>query len=220
MKLSEYIKDLRKRLGFSQQTLADKIGVSKSYISMLERGKNYRDENKKIKPNIEILNRIAELDGKTFDQMIGDLEDFEINISSITPPDRPTFRIPVLANVAAGIPIEAIEDIVDWEESNDLTGSEKDYFGLKVKGDSMEPRILNGDTLIVRKQPTADSGQTVVVLVNGDEGCVKKLKWTDSGMMLISNNTSYDPMFFTSDEIENLPVRIVGRVVEVRSKLI
>lgn len=64
MKLSEYIKDLRKRLGFSQQTLADKIGVSKSYISMLERGKNYRDENKKIRTR-HLPESISEIGRKT-----------------------------------------------------------------------------------------------------------------------------------------------------------
>lgn len=198
---------LREKMGLSQTEASNLINVSKQTL--------YKYENDKI-TNIpsDKIEALAKLYRTTPSYIMG------WNDDSANKGKNSTFRIPVLANVAAGIPIEAIEDIVDWEESNDLTGSEKDYFGLKVKGDSMEPRILNGDTLIVRKQPTADSGQTVVVLVNGDEGCVKKLKWTDSGMMLISNNTSYDPMFFTSDEIENLPVRIVGRVVEVRSKLI
>lgn len=198
---------LREKMGLSQTEASNLINVSKQTL--------YKYENDKI-TNIpsDKIEALAKLYRTTPLYIMG------WNDDSANKGKNSTFRIPVLANVAAGIPIEAIEDIVDWEESNDLTGSEKDYFGLKVKGDSMEPRILNGDTLIVRKQPTADSGQTVVVLVNGDEGCVKKLKWTDSGMMLISNNTSYDPMFFTSDEIENLPVRIVGRVVEVRSKLI
>lgn len=218
MKLSEYIKDLRKRLGFSQQTLADKIGVSKSYISILERGKNYRDGSKKIKPNIEILNRIAELDGKTFDQMVGELEDFEVNISSITPPTRPAFRIPVLAKVAAGIPIEAIEDIVDWEEASDLPGEEGDYFGLVVKGDSMNPEIKDDDVLIVRKQPTAENGQIAVVMVNGDEGTCKKWNKTDAGVTLTSLNPEYDPMMFTPEQVESMPVRVVGVVKEIRRK--
>ena len=93
-----------------------------------------------------------------------------------------------------------------------------DYFGLRIKGSSMEPRMQEGDIVIVRRQETADTGDTVVVLVNGDSATVKKIKFGPSGITLIPTNPSYDPMFYSAEEVESLPVRVIGRVVELRAK--
>ena len=128
------------------------------------------------------------------------------------------YKIPVLGQVAAGIPISAVEDILDYEEIPATWKAQGEFFALKIKGDSMEPRMISGDVVIVRQQATADSGDTVVVLVNGDSATCKKLQKTDSGIMLVSTNTKYPPLFFTSQEVENLPVTILGKVVELRQK--
>lgn len=85
-------------------------------------------------------------------------------------------RIPVLGRVAAGIPIDAIEEIIDWEDISATAATDGEYFGLVIKGRSMEPKISDGDTVIVRKQPDVRDGEIAVVLVNGDEGTVKKIK--------------------------------------------
>ncbi len=128
-------------------------------------------------------------------------------------------RIPVLGRVAAGIPINAVEETIDWEEiPAEMAGSDE-YFGLRIKGDSMSPRIMDGDTVIVRRQDDADTGDIVIAIVNGDDGVCKKLRKTDSGIMLISLNPVYDPMVFDHSDIDTIPVSIIGRVVELRGKM-
>lgn len=126
--------------------------------------------------------------------------------------------IPVLGNVAAGIPLEAIEDIVDYEEIDRAMAAEGDHFGLRIKGSSMEPRMREGDVVIVRKQTHANTGDTVVVIVNGQDATVKRLKKEPDGITLLPNNPAYDPMYFSCAEVERLPVTILGRVVELRAK--
>ena len=127
-------------------------------------------------------------------------------------------RIPVLGKVAAGIPISAIQDILDYEEISDIMGRNGEYFGLRIKGDSMQPRIVEGDVVIVRQQPDADSGDVVIVQVNGDQATCKRLAKYSSGISLISFNPAYEPMNYTNEQIEQLPVTIIGKVVENRQK--
>ena len=126
--------------------------------------------------------------------------------------------IPVLGRVAAGIPLTAAEYIIDTEEISQAMANDGEYFGLQVKGDSMEPRIKNGDVVIVRKQSDADDGDLVIALVNGDDAVVKRLKKYKDGIALISNNPAYEPMYFCNDEIDSKPVEILGKVKELRAK--
>lgn len=126
--------------------------------------------------------------------------------------------INVLGRVAAGIPIEAIENIIDTEEITEDLAKTGDFFGLKIRGDSMEPKISDGDVVIVRKQEDAESGQIIIATVNGTDATCKRLRKYRDGIELISNNPSYTPMFFTNEEIENKPVKIIGKVVELRAK--
>lgn len=127
-------------------------------------------------------------------------------------------KIPVLGRVAAGIPLEAIEEIIDTEEIEEELAATGDFFGLQIHGDSMQPRMQEGDIVIVRKQNDAESGDTVIALINGDDATCKKLKKIDGGIMLIANNPAYEPMIFTYDDIKNKPVQIIGRVMELRAK--
>lgn len=126
--------------------------------------------------------------------------------------------INVLGRVAAGIPIEAIEDIIDTEEITEEMAKTGTFFGLQIHGDSMEPRIMDGDVVIVRKQDDAESGDIVIATVNGDEATCKRLRKYRDGIELIANNPTYKPLFYTNEEIINKPVRIIGRVVELRAK--
>ena len=127
-------------------------------------------------------------------------------------------RIPVVGDVAAGIPIEAIEDVIDYEEIDEDMAKRGEFFGLRIKGNSMSPRIQNNDVVIVRLQPDAESGDIVIAKINGEDACCKKLQKHDNGISLISLNPDYEPMFFSRKEIITLPVVIVGRVVELRGK--
>lgn len=126
--------------------------------------------------------------------------------------------INVLGRVAAGIPIEAIEDIIDTEEIPEEMAKTGEFFGLQIHGDSMEPRMCEGDVVIVRKQEDAESGDIVIAMVNGDDATCKRLRKYRDGIELISNNPSYEPMFFSNEDIISKPVKIIGKVVELRGK--
>lgn len=133
---------------------------------------------------------------------------------------RKIARIPVLGRVAAGIPIEAVQDIEDYEEIPASWGDPREYFALKIQGHSMEPRIWDGDVVIARKMPDVDSGSVAVVFVDGEDATVKQIKKSDEGITLIGWNPAvYPPKFYTWAEVSRLPVQILGIVKEVRGKI-
>lgn len=126
--------------------------------------------------------------------------------------------IPVLGKVIAGVPIEAIEDIIDYEEIDAEMAKSGEFFALQISGDSMEPKFSAGDVVIVRKQSTIESGQIAIVRVNGYDATVKKVLINDGGITLVPFNSSYDPIYYSKKQIQELPVEIAGRVVELRAK--
>ena len=129
-------------------------------------------------------------------------------------------RIPVLGSVPCGIPTEAIEylDAEDWEEISEVLSRQGTFFGLKVKGNSMNPRIQEGDILIVKVQSDAESGDIVIAKINGEDACCKRLIKHQDGIVLQSFNPCYAPMYFSREEIQTKPVQIIGKVVENRQK--
>lgn len=197
------LKEFRKQKGISQETLATFLGVTQATLSGWENEK-YEMDNKS-------LLKCADYFGISIDELMG--RTFSVPESS-----KKGVKIPVLGNVAAGIPIEAIEDIVDYEEISEDMASRGQFFGLKIKGSSMEPRIKEGDVVIVRQQPQVENGDVAIVLVNGDSATCKKVIINDNGITLIPFNPAYEPIFYTAEQVENLPVRIIGKVVELRGK--
>lgn len=196
-----YLQKIRKEKGLNQSSLAKRIGVSRSAVSMWETGASQPDHG--------ILLKLSEVLGVSLDELLG-------NTNS---PSKPKgVKIPVLGTVPAGIPIEAIEDILDYEEITEEMSRSGKYIALKIRGDSMFPDIKNGDVVIVRLQPDVESGETAVVMVNGDEATCKKVIKRPSGITLAANNPAYEPRYFTSEEISSTPVRVVGKVVELRRK--
>lgn len=128
-------------------------------------------------------------------------------------------RIPVLGRVVAGVPIEAVTDIIDYEEIPAQMAKSGTYFALQVKGRSMEPTLHEGDVVIVRQQPEVENGEIAIVLVNGNDATVKEVKEGPNGLTLIGHNVGvYSPHFYTREQIQNLPIRIIGKVVELRRK--
>lgn len=199
---NERLKTLRIQRKMTQSELAKKIYISQPAYSKYEVGT--------ASPNPETLSKIADALDVSVDYLLG----------SDSQPARPGYiRIPVLGRVAAGIPIDAIEEIIDWEDISTAAAGDGEYFGLQIKGHSMEPKISDGDVVIVRRQPDVDSGDIAVVLVNGDDATVKKVKKSPQGVTLIPSNPAYEPMYYSNEEIESLPVQILGRVVELRAKL-
>lgn len=133
-----------------------------------------------------------------------------------------SIRIPVLGIIPAGIPIEAIEDILDYEEiSPEMLNGGKEYFALKIKGDSMSPNYLDGDVVIFLKQDYAENNDDCCVYVNGYDATFKKIRINNNtGILTLQPiNSSYEPLFFNEEQIKNLPVRIIGKAVEIRRKI-
>ena len=194
------LKAARKAKGLTQTEVATAIGLTQNGYSYWENGKAKIDREQIIK--------LAALFEVSVDYLLGNTET----------PSSNGIRIPVLGDVAAGIPIEAITDIVDYEEINAALARTGEFFGLRIKGDSMEPRMREGDVVIVRKQDSAETGDTVVVLVNGNSATVKKIKYGPDGITLLPTNPAHDPFFYSAAEVEQLPVRVIGRVVELRAK--
>lgn len=125
----------------------------------------------------------------------------------------------VYGTIPAGIPMECIEDVIDTEEiSIDMLKGDKQYFGLKIKGNSMEPDYLDGDVIILQKQDDCESGDDCVVMVNGNDGTFKRVFKNENGIILQPLNPTYSPMVYSNEDIEKLPVRILGVFEELRRK--
>ena len=201
----DMLKYFRMRESLSQSELAEKLGVSASTISMYEVGKR--------EPDFETEERIADFFNTDLNTLRGrDTENHYRNcIKGI--------KIKVLGRVAAGLPIEAVENIIDTEEISEDMARTGEYFGLQIHGDSMEPRMYEGDVVIVRQQDDAESGDIVIAMINGNDATCKRLTKYAGGIALASLNTKYEPMMFSNEEIVNKPVKIIGKVVELRGKL-
>lgn len=133
--------------------------------------------------------------------------------------DDAPYRIPIVRRVAAGLPLDSIDEIIDWEDLPSHMAKRGTHFGLKIQGDSMMPTIADGDVVICREQPEAEDGQIVVALINGNDGVCKRLKkYPDGTIALMSDNIAYQPMYFSTSEIDCEPVRIKGIVKEMRRK--
>lgn len=208
MAFAEKLKELRQQKGMTQSELAKLLKMQRSTLGMYETGKR--------EPNFEILNMFANFFNVDMNTLM------DMNNTSNQNPSSPvrSIKIPVLGTVVAGVPLEAVENIIGWEEISPAMAATGEHFALRIKGTSMEPRICEGDIVVVRKQEDIESGDTAIVLINGGEATVKKVKKTEEGIMLIANNMAvYSPHFYSNKEIEELPVRIIGKVVELRGKL-
>ena len=206
MSFKTRLKQLRKERNINQRELSEYLKVAPSTISMYENGQR--------EPNFEVLEVLADFFNVDMNYLLGKTDKTTKLII-----DKPQgLKIPVLGTVAAGIPISAVEDILDYEEVPQSWESQGEFFGLRIKGDSMKPDINDGDTVIVRQQSTANNGDVVIALVNGDDATCKKFEKLGNGIMLISNNSEYSPMYFSNEEVLTKPVVIIGRVVELRRK--
>ena len=199
------IAELRKSAKLSQAALGKIIGSAQNTICNWENGKR--------EPDFQSVQKLANYFNVSVDYLLGGND-----IEHSPPLSTGGVWIPVLGRVAAGIPIDAIEDIEDYEEIPLDMAQRGNHFALRIRGDRMEPRISDGDVVIVRKQQDCNDGEVAVVLVNGDEATVKRIKRRPEGVMLIPSNPAYEPMFYSNEDIEKLPVRILGKVVELRAK--
>ena len=202
----ERIYDLMNERGISGLSLCKAIGISQSTFA------SWKQHNRI--PSSEYIASIAECLGTSTDYILtgknGTLER--------VPLENEPCVIKVLGRVAAGVPIEASEDVIGEEMITSKMAESGEYFGLRISGNSMEPEIHHGSIVIVRQQDDVENGDIAIVLINGGEATCKKIEKFDNGIMLVPFNKEYPEKFYTNEEIENLPVRILGKVVEQRKK--
>ena len=224
MLLGEIIKKYRDEHQMSLQDFANLIGTSRSYIHMLE--KNVNPSTKKpISPSIETLKSLANAMNMDLDILLKQLnseQDIYIDEKEYKKQftsHQSSAIVFVYGTIPAGIPVECIENVIDTEEiSADMLKGNKEYFGLKVKGNSMYPEYLDGDTLILEKVDDCESGQDCVVMVNGNDGTFKRVFKNETGIILQPLNSEFQPLIYTNEQIKSLPVKVIGRVVELRRK--
>lgn len=214
--------------GISSYKVSQETGVSTATISSWGKGR-YKPKNDKLQKLADYFGVPVDLfrekkktfravfDGnalqKAIEQAIGNSAEFNAMIDCI---DQ-MYKVPVLRRVAAGIPMDSQEELIGYEEISPDTENIDEFFGLKINGDSMEPLIMDNDIVLVHKQEEAENGQIVVAVVNGNDGCCKRLKkYEDGTIALMSDNPAYPPMYFDSNEIDIRPVRIMGVVKQLR----
>lgn len=207
---SDRIKEGMAIRNLKQADLVERTGISKGALSSYISGKYVPKQNN--------IYKIAKALNVNEAWLMGADVPMGRNMSHSTSSKGVTIN--VLGRVAAGLPIEAVENIIDTEEISEEMAKTGEFFGLQIKGDSMEPRIYEGDVVIVRKQEDADSGDIVIALVNGNDATCKRLTKYAGGISLVSlNSAKYEPMMFSEKEIETKPVKIIGKVIELRGKL-
>ena len=192
--IGKTIKRYRENLGISQTELAKKLCLRQSTVAMWETGRN--------KPGYEMLIRIADIFGVELTELLG----------------GKVARIPILGRVQAGIPRTAVEDIIGYVDASEDMYEPNEFFALKIKGDSMEPRICEDDVVIVRRQSRVDNGDIAIVLVD-DEATCKRFYQQKEGIQLVSFNLQYSPMFFSNERMRETRIEILGKVCELRAKL-
>ena len=211
MTTGKRIKKRRTELGLTVDDLAKKLGKNRATV--------YRYESDEIENfPTSVLEPLAKVLKTSPAYLMGWVDAAEDSACSFSNPQKLSTVINVYGRVAAGIPLEMIEDVIDTEEIPEDMAKTGSFFGLQIHGDSMEPKISDGDIVIVRQQNDAETGDTVIATVNGTDATCKRLKKYRDGIELISTNPSYEPMFFSNQEIKAKPVRIIGRVVELRAK--
>lgn len=206
MEFKDNLRALRKKKNLTQLQLAGLLSVDPSTVGKWEQV-NYI-------PSTDILFRLCDILETTMDNLLG-REPKVNNVEFIKP--TPTIRIPVFGSIPAGKPIEACEDILEHIEiPTSWTKNGQTFFGLRVKGDSMLPEFKEGDTIVLKQQTSCDSGQFAAVSINKTEVTLKKVRRQATGITLQPLNLDYDIIYFTNKEIKELPVTILGVVVEVR----
>ena len=201
---------IRKKKNITQQELADKTNIERSTISRIENGE--------IDTSIDNAIKIANALEIPLEEIIA--KDLRFDNISPVEIDKDVVKIPVLGVIPAGMPIEAIEDVLDYEEiPKDWCKGGKEFFGLLIKGDSMFPKYIDNDVVIFEKTNDFNNGDECAVMVNGDDCTFKKVLKHDHGITLQPLNSAYDIKMYSNEDIEKLPIKIIGVAKEMRRKL-
>ena len=199
---SENLKKQAAIAGENQPDIAEVLGVTKSAVNAYFMGNKM--------PRMDRIKKLADHFGCNVSDLIDD-KTIEDQVTAVA--------IPVLGTVPAGVPIEAIQDILGYEEIPKIMADTGEFFCLRVEGNSMYPLLYSGETIVIKKQETADNGDIVVALVDNEETTVKRLKKVSDGIILEAENPEYNSLYFNEKQIQNEKVKIIGKAVESRKKL-
>lgn len=199
---SENLKKQAAIAGENQPDIAEVLGVTKSAVNAYFMGNKM--------PRMDRIKKLADHFGCNVSDLVDD-KSIEDQITAVA--------IPVLGTVPAGIPIEAIQDILGYEEIPKIMADTGEFFCLRVEGNSMYPLLYSGETIVIKKQETADNGDIIVALVDNEETTVKRLKKVSDGIILEAENPEYNSLYFNEKQIQNEKVKIIGKAVESRKKL-
>lgn len=199
--------------GVTQKELAKYMGVSAPTVNDWLKGR--------VLPRMDKIDKLCVY----FNVMRSDFLEAPANDTpppNAIPMNTYTYKIPLLGRVAAGEPIYADEHIESYEYIDSRYKDDgNEYFALRIDGQSMEPTIMDGDIVIVRQQSFAENGQIAIVLIDGEDATAKEVRESAEGITLIGHNVAvYTPHFYSHKQIEELPVKIIGVVTEIRRRLI
>lgn len=200
-----FSKNLKKYMaiaGENQVELAAAIGVTKTTTNGYVLGTKV--------PRMDKIQKIAEHYGISVSDLLEE---------NGTKSSGAAITIPVIGKVTAGVPIEAIEEVLCYEEISQSMAKTGDFFGLKVQGNSMYPLLYSGEIIIVRKQDTAENGDIVVALLDNEDATVKRFRIINDGVILEAENEEYNSIFISQKQIANGKLKIIGKAVESRKKL-
>lgn len=209
---STNLKFLREKKGLSQNKLARIIGVNQTTIARWE------DDNRV--PTIDNAIDVAKALDIPLPTLLG--KDLRFDNAEIVELDSNIIKIPVFGTIKAGTPIESQSDIIEYIDipSNWTRGGKK-FYGLKISGDSMFPKYNENDIVIFEQTNDIElyNGKDCAVMINGTESTFKNLLINEQGIVLQPYNTAYDIMMFSKEQVEQLPIKIVGIAVEKRTRL-
>lgn len=218
MYIGEIIKEYRTKNELSQRAFASRTTLSPSYINTLEKIYNPKT-GKPYSVTTDAANELAKAMFMSVEDLLNLLnKDQEFIINSNNKEELFISKIPILGTVKAGYNWLAEENIVDYITIKETMPNIKEYFALRITGDSMLPLLSDGDLVIVHSQDDVESGQTAVVLINGEEATVKKVVKTNEGIELHAMNPYYPVKKFTFEDMKNIPVKIIGRVRQAKIK--
>ena len=199
---SQNIKKLRKESKLSQSRLAQQLQVTQQAVGKWETGKSV--------PDSDTLRKIAEFFGTSVDFLLGVSKLVE-NAVAVASGDN---AIPIIGTVRAGYNALAYNEDYGVEYAN--VRNPEEYFYLIVKGDSMEPRIKDGDLALVHKQNTLNDGDLGVIVYGDNEGTLKRFVKRGNMNILQPFNPAYEAKIITGEELND--VYIAGKVVETKTK--
>ena len=213
----------------SQSELAKKIGIDRAIISQYIHGKYEPKTDRLVKIAAALNIHPSELSddyiikppvSQTATSSTKDTTPVSCHTASPSyhaVPSAGMVKIPILSTVIAGYPRYAEENIIGYEDISEEQAKTGEYFCLKVTGTSMLPRFEEGDLLIIKVQDYIENGDIGIVLVDGDNATVKVVHESPVGITLLAYNTAvYQPTTYTREQIETLPVKVIGKVVGLR----